>query len=130
MNKTSLTPNKIVESWKGLCRFKKGTGEHQGLRSPQIGALHALLAHAEEGDESAIVVMPTGTGKTETMLAFLIANTCQKVFVIVPSDALRTQTYRKFKTLGLLRTLDIVPQNINLPIVTMVKTTLDDSEWK
>src|SRR3712207_7485772 len=38
--------------------------------------------------------------------AFLIANTCQKVFVIVPSDALRTQTYRKFKTLGLLRTLD------------------------
>lgn len=130
MNKTSLTPNKIVESWKGLFRFKKGTGEHQGLRSPQIGALHALLAHAEEGDESAIVVMPTGTGKTETMLAFLIANTCQKVFVIVPSDALRTQTYRKFKTLGLLRTLDIVPQNINLPIVTMVKTTLDDSEWK
>ena len=96
MNKTSLTPNKIVESWKGLFRFKKGIGEHQGLRSPQIGALHALLAHAEEGDESAIVVMPTGTGKTETMLAFLIANTCQKVFVIVPSDALRTQTYRKF----------------------------------
>lgn len=130
MNKTSLTPNKIAESWKGLFRFKKETGEHQGLRSPQIGALHALLAHAEEGDESAIVVMPTGTGKTETMLAFLIANTCQKVFVIVPSDALRTQTYRKFKKLGLLRTLDIVPQNINLPIVTMVKTTLDDSEWK
>lgn len=130
MNKTSLTPNKIVESWKGLFRFKKGTGEHQGLRSPQIGALHALLAHAEEGDESAIVVMPTGTGKTETMLAFLIANTCQKVFVIVPSDALRTQTYRKFKTLGLLRKLEIVPHDINLPIVTMVKSTLDDSEWK
>ena len=59
MNKTGLTPNKIVESWKGLFQFKKETGEHPGLRSPQIGALHALLAHAEEGDESAIVVMPT-----------------------------------------------------------------------
>lgn len=130
MNKTSLTPNKIAESWKGLFRFKKEADEHQGLRSPQIGALHALLSHTEDGDESAIVVMPTGTGKTETMLAFLIANTCQKVFVIVPSDALRTQTYRKFKTLGLLRKLEIVPHDINLPIVTMVKSTLDDSEWK
>lgn len=130
MNKTSLTPNKIAESWKGLFRFKKEADEHQGLRSPQIGALHALLSHTEDGDESAIVAMPTGTGKTETMLAFLIANTCQKVFVIVPSDALRTQTYRKFKTLGLLRKLEIVPHDINLPIVTMVKSTLDDSEWK
>jgi len=130
MNKTSLTPNKIAESWKGLFRFKKEADEHQGLRSPQIGALHALLSHTEDGDESAIVVMPTGTGKTETMLAFLIANTCQKVFVIVPSDALRTQTYRKFKTLGLLRKLEIVPHDINLPIVTMVKSTLEDSEWK
>ncbi|MBW4764738.1 DEAD/DEAH box helicase family protein [Prevotella salivae] len=130
MNKISLTPNKIAESWKGLFRFKKEADEHQGLRSPQIGALHALLSHTEDGDESAIVVMPTGTGKTETMLAFLIANTCQKVFVIVPSDALRTQTYRKFKTLGLLRKLEIVPHDINLPIVTMVKSTLDDSEWK
>ena len=130
MNKTSLTPNKIAESWKGLFRFKKEADGHQGLRSPQIGALHALLSHTEDGDESAIVVMPTGTGKTETMLAFLIANTCQKVFVIVPSDALRTQTYKKFKTLGLLRKLEIVPHDINLPIVTMVKSTLDDSEWK
>ena len=125
-----LTSDDIANSWKGLFQFKKETCSSKGLRSPQIGALHALLGHVEDGDESAIVVMPTGTGKTETMLAFLVANVCQKVFVIVPSDALRSQTTKKFKNLGLLRKLGVVPQDINLPIVSMINTTLDDSEWK
>lgn len=91
-----LTPNQIAESWNNKFCFVKETDEHPGLRSPQIGALHALMAHVEDGEDSAIVVMPTGTGKTETMLSFLIANACKKVFVIVPSDALRSQTYCKF----------------------------------
>ena len=125
-----LGPNEIVQSWHGLFKFKKESEGQKGLRSPQIGALHALMAHIEDGEKTAIVVMPTGTGKTETMLAFMVANLCQKVFVIVPSDALRTQTYKKFKSLGLLRKLGIIPQDINLPIVSMVSTTLDDTQWK
>ena len=35
--------------------------------------------------------MPTGTGKTETMLAWLVAQRPAKVLVIVPSVALREQ---------------------------------------
>ena len=94
-----LTPNEIVQSWEGIFKYKKECEGKGGLRSPQIGALHALMSHIEDGEDSAIVVMPTGTGKTETMLAFMVANLCKKVFVIVPSDALRSQTYKKFKTL-------------------------------
>ena len=99
---TKLTAKEIANSWQGKFHFNKETGNSPGLRSPQIGALHALMAHVEDGEDRAIVVMPTGTGKTETMLAFLIANVCEKVFVIVPSDALRSQTNKKFKELGLL----------------------------
>lgn len=124
-----LSPKQIAESWNNQFCFVRETESNPGLRSPQIGALHALMAHMEDGEESAIVVMPTGTGKTETMLGFLIANVCQKVFVIVPSDSLRNQTYRKFKTLGLLRTLKAVPNDINLPIVSLVKGSKEDSEW-
>jgi hypothetical protein len=41
-----------------------------GLRIPQAGALHAVLAHWSTGTtEPATIVLPTGTGKTETMLA-------------------------------------------------------------
>ena len=71
-----LSPNQIAESWNNQFCFVRETEFNPGLRSPQIGALHALMAHMEDGEESAVVVMPTGTGKTETMLGFLIANVC------------------------------------------------------
>src|SRR5574344_2146635 len=80
-----LTAHEIVASWSRLFQFKRENDTQKGLRSPQIGALHAILAHIEDGTESGIVVMPTGTGKTETMLSFLVANQCEKVLVVVPS---------------------------------------------
>lgn len=127
---TKLSAKEIANSWQGKFHFNKETENSPGLRSPQIGALHALMAHVEDGEDSAIIVMPTGTGKTETMLAFLIANCCHKVFVIVPSDALRTQTAKKFRTLGLLPKLNVVPSDINFPIVETIREGLEDDEWK
>lgn len=47
--------------------------------------------------------MPTGTGKTETMLSVLISSMCKRVLVVVPSDALRAQIAEKFETLGILK---------------------------
>lgn len=129
MDNKNKTPDQIADSWKGKFTFIKESEGKKGLRSPQIGALHALMSHIEYGEESAIVVMPTGTGKTETMISFLIANACRKVFIVVPSDALRTQTYRKFKTLGLLPKLGLVPNDIILPKVKLVKESLDETSW-
>lgn len=129
MDNKNKTPDQIADSWKGKFAFIKESEGKIGLRSPQIGALHALMSHIEYGEESAIVVMPTGTGKTETMISFLVANACRKVFIVVPSDALRTQTYRKFKTLGLLPKLGLVPNDITLPKVKLVKESLDETSW-
>lgn len=126
-----MSPEAIAKSWHNKFHFIKENGDTPGLRGPQIGALHALLAHQEEGEnERSIVVMPTGTGKTETMLSFLVANQCTRILVVVPSDALRTQTYDKFRTLGKLKELKVVDDNIRLPLVTMVDKTLSDDEWK
>lgn len=128
--RTNLSPEQIAESWVGKFSFKKEIpGVVAGLRSPQVGALYALMAHAEDGDQSAIVVMPTGTGKTETMLSFLVANQCHRVFVVVPSDALRSQTYRKFNTLGLLPKIGIVPDDILKPKVIRISEELNDADW-
>lgn len=42
----------------------------KGLRPAQIGAVHAVLGYwTTKSPEPATVVMPTGTGKTDTMLA-------------------------------------------------------------
>jgi superfamily II DNA or RNA helicase len=73
-----------------------------GFRKPQLGALHAILAHWSNSTDIATVVLPTGLGKTETMLATLIAARCHRVLVVVPTDALRSQISNKFETLGLL----------------------------
>lgn len=61
--------------------------------------------------------MPTGTGKTEVMLAITVASSCQCVLIIVPSDALRSQTAAKFETLGILKRLAVVPDDFKFPIV-------------
>ncbi len=87
-----------------------------GLRSPQIGALHAIAAHWSLSVEPAIVVMPTGTGKTEVMLAVTVESHGDRVLVIVPTDALRQQTADKFREYGLLRKLGIV-DNVKNPVV-------------
>lgn len=85
-----------------------GAVVRSGLRMPQAGALHAVASHWTLGHEPAIVVMPTGTGKTEVMIASSVATACERLLVMVPTDALRVQTARKFQTYGLLKEIGIV----------------------
>src|SRR5580658_1573308 len=51
----------------------------KALRGPQIGAVHAVHAHWTVSDAPATIVMPTGTGKTETMLSVLVSARCARV---------------------------------------------------
>ena len=46
--------------------------------------------------------MPTGTGKTEVMIAAVVSDQCKRTCVIVPSNLLRRQTIDRFCTLGKL----------------------------
>lgn len=92
-------------SWRHAFNFALEDPERSiiGLRKPQLGALHAVHAHWSTSSETATIVMPTGTGKTETMLSVLVSCMCERVLVVVPSDALRTQIAEKFETLGVLK---------------------------
>lgn len=94
------------ETWLNGFRYvgEDEAGEGRiGLRRPQLGALHAIHAHWSTSNDVATVVMPTGTGKTETMLATLVSARCKRVLVLVPTDALRTQIAQKFFTMGILK---------------------------
>jgi superfamily II DNA or RNA helicase len=120
----NLTPDQVVTTWKDGFKFIKENKEpkRDGLRPPQIGALHSILAHIQNPEDKAIIVMPTGTGKTETMLSALVANECEKLLVSVPSDSLRTQISNKFITLGLLKKFGIVGADCLNPIVGIVNS--------
>lgn len=123
----SKTPDEIVTTWIDKFKFIKENEQEniKGLRPPQVGALHSILAHVQNSEEKAIVVMPTGTGKTETMLATLISNCCKKLLVSVPSDSLRTQISNKFITLGLLKEYSIVDASCLNPIVGILNRGFD-----
>ena len=113
----------VITSWKGTFSYHQEDTEGGivGLRSPQIGAVHAIHGHWTTSRQIATVVMPTGTGKTETMLSVLLSKGCSRVLVIVPTDALRTQIAEKFISLGLLKRNKIIQDTALHPIVGTLK---------
>lgn len=125
-----LTPEDVRNSWKNKFKYvKEDVGNNvKGLRPPQIGALYSILAHVQNPEERGIVVMPTGTGKTETMLSALIANECNRLLVAVPSDSLRTQLSDKFITLGLLREFEMVDVTCHNPIVGVINQKFESED--
>jgi superfamily II DNA or RNA helicase len=95
----------VLDSWRGAFSYAEEDQDNNiiGLRPPQIGAVHAVHSHWSVSNAPATIVMPTGTGKTETMLSVLVSAGCSRVLVVVPTDALRTQIADKFLTLGVLK---------------------------
>ncbi|MEA9414356.1 DEAD/DEAH box helicase [Flavobacterium sp. PL02] len=126
----NFTTDETIYSWNNDFNFiEENLSENQlGLREPQIAALYAILSHLKISDEIGTVVMPTGTGKTETMLATLIANKCQKVLITVPSEALRNQIYKKFYSLGLLKQFGVVGANSKYPKVGIINENFSSIE--
>ena len=120
--------DEVSASLRGCFAFVEETNGEPGLRGPQLGALHAILAHRSmETNEPITIVMPTGTGKTETMLASF-AHTPERTLVIVPSDALRTQIGLKFATLGVLPTARVLQGEFFCPVVGLIKSGLKTAE--
>ncbi len=67
----NYSPSEVKDSWKDTFTFKKEDQNNEilGLRTPQIGAIFSILGHLTNAKEIATVVLPTGTGKTETMVS-------------------------------------------------------------
>lgn len=113
-------------SWDGRVELieEQRAGEtvtRPGLRPPQIGAVYAVLAHRTTTNEPATVVMPTGTGKTETMLTLVAKERPACVLVVVPSDALRQQIAGKFETWGILRVAGVIAEDAEFPVVGVLE---------
>lgn len=110
-------PNKVIKSWKNKFSFNESSDKSSGLRSPQVGALHAILAHWKVTQQPATIVIPTGLGKTETMLAVTVSQQLNKILILVPTDALRDQITDKFLTLGILKKIEVLRETADLPVV-------------
>lgn len=101
---------------------------HAGLRPPQVGAIYAAKAHWSVSSKPATIVLPTGTGKTETMLSLLVSERLERLLVIVPTDQLRTQVAEKFITLGVLKQCGCLTSAARHPTVVLLRRTPTTSE--
>jgi superfamily II DNA or RNA helicase len=132
LDREFFMPDQILESWndKFAFRVEDNVRGIKGLRPPQIGALHALAAHFSVGKdfEPVTVVLPTGTGKTETMLSFQVYNKPQRTLVIVSNDELRNQIYTKYLRLGVLSEIGVIPIETIGPKVAKVKAGLKSED--
>ena len=118
----SIPPSDVLASFDAAISYHAETETRPGLRRPQLGAVHAVLGYwTTQRRTPATVVMPTGTGKTETMLALLVAAQIERLLVLVPSDALRDQIADKFVSLGVLQEKRIVSAAAHRPSVGQVQ---------
>lgn len=116
-------PAEVRASLEGAFHLPRLNAERSlGLRAPQTGALLAVFAHWTTGSRRpATVVMPTGTGKTDAMVALYAAARPERLLVLVPSDVLRSQTASKFETLGILPDIGLVTGSFKRPVVGRVE---------
>lgn len=123
-NRERESPQTVLASLVDAFSFKQAddTMGTTGLRPPQMGAVHATLGYwTTKGSDPATIVMPTGTGKTETMLALFAVERLERLLVIVPSDALRTQIAEKFETFGVLQSVGVVSPSAHRPVVGQIR---------
>ena len=122
----------VVLSWGEKFKFIRETRNPDltiktaGLRSPQIGAIHKALGHWEMSLDLATIVMPTGTGKTDSMVALMALDSASCLLVAVPTDALRTQLANKFLDFGVLISSGLLPVDVSYPVVGILKSGLEN----
>lgn len=98
--------------------YPKGDEENQGLRNAQIGAIHAISSYFTiENDSAAIVVMPTGSGKTAVLMMTPFILQSKKVLVVTPSRMVRGQIFDDFSKLVTLKRANVVDEEMNNPNV-------------
>ena len=131
MDETAGKYSDVYGSWQQhLFNFNLANRETcmPGLRKPQLAALYSSLGHLVMSPSStATVVMPTGTGKTDTILGLLIAGRLARTLVLVPSDALRSQLVKKCD-LKKLREIGAVSETALNPVVMAVRTGMSIEE--
>jgi len=122
-------PAMVTRSWPPVLDLHEASPASPGLRRPQVGAVHALLGYwTTDPRVPATIVMPTGTGKTDSMVAALVAAHIEKLLVIVPSDALRDQIAERFESLGVLRVTGLVGAEARNPVVARLRGALLDTD--
>ncbi|WP_342540343.1 DEAD/DEAH box helicase family protein [Heyndrickxia sp. FSL K6-6286] len=108
--------------------FSKATDKTNGLRNAQLGAIHAIGSYfTRENKNKALIVLPTGTGKTAVLMMSPYILESKKVLIITPSILVRNQIAENFSELKTLKHINVLPEICMSPIVfELTDTKVED----
>ncbi|MDU2556015.1 MAG: DEAD/DEAH box helicase family protein [Veillonella sp.] len=103
-------------------RFPIADENKVGLRNAQIGAIHAVASHATLNlSDSAVIVMPTGSGKTTVVMIAPYLLKKRKVLIVTPSSMVRSQIVSDYASLKTLKNIGVFSKKVNTPIIYEAK---------
>jgi len=125
----TFSREEIINSWKVFYQEKVSRNiDENGLRLPQYGALSAIRAHWAISNSPATIVLPTGTGKSETMYATIISERISSALIIVPSNLLREQIFKGASHFGMLPKLEMISDKVIFPTTFLYKSKVEDRD--
>ncbi len=103
----------------------------KGLRNAQIGAIHAIGSHfTVNKDTSAIVIMPTGSGKTAVLVLASYLLRAKRVLVLSSSVLVRGQIVNEFRDLITLKYCNVFHKDLESPKVKEIKSAIKTAkDW-
>jgi type I site-specific restriction endonuclease len=114
-----------------LIRYVTAGDGQAGLRKSQIGALHATSAHFTLQERPAVVVLPTGVGKTAVLMLTPYMLCATRTLVITQSRFVRDQITQDYKALQTLKLARALPDELPPPAVFENKRTIRSvEEWE
>jgi superfamily II DNA or RNA helicase len=99
-----------------------------GLRLAQVGAIHSIAAHFSVANDSALVVMPTGSGKSAVLLAAPFVLRAERALIITPSQLVRGQIAVGAENMSVLKRLGVFVDDFPLPRVRQVTSKLSTED--
>jgi superfamily II DNA or RNA helicase len=101
----------------GSIHLRPIVDDKPGLRNSQIGAVHSIGAHFSLRDDPALVVLPTGAGKTAVLMISPYVLLSERVLIITPSRFVRDQISTDFAKLKTLKAVGAIDLDIAPPMV-------------
>lgn len=104
----------------------------KGLRNAQLGAVHSIGAHFTlNKQEAAIIIMPTGSGKTAVLNLSAYLLKAKRVLVISSSVLVRGQIFEEFSQIKTLKDANVFHSEIPFPKVKEIKSPIKSiDEWE
>ena len=97
----------------------------------QLGAVHNIAGYFTLSSEDALVVMPTGSGKTAVQIIIAYILRASRVLVITPNRLVRHQIAEEFKSLLTLKKARVLTLDIPAPNVFEVEEKITiDTQWQ